>query len=647
MSKMNEVKAKFKTPNVRPTRAVHSPNNTDRAARAVAPLYNVKVQRPAPQPARVPDPAPAVNFTIHHITSVDEAHEVVQTAFTGDAIIGIDIETMKSQRFINHPQAGLEPHLSAIRLVQLCQSPDAVYVFDVTETGMAPLLPLFSRPLVAHNAVFEMSHLYHAGIDVPQMDCTLLMQNALKGGRISLKELAREVLDMEVSKQEQDSDWSASELSQNQIRYAAMDAWLVYKMAPMMLDRLKEQDKEQVYALVKDAQFPVMKMQYNGCHFDGVTHYGLIAQIKQALKEAEARLQQAVGPNVKISSNKQLSDHYKKVLDSKTLKEWKRTEKGDELCLDKDTVKRYSYLPVVQPLAEYKRLAKLTQSFGDNLLGHVNPATGRIHSKYIIAGAVTGRFISSEPNLQQIPNAKEFRQLFSAPAGRKIVVADYSQVELRILAMQANEPVMLEVYRRGEDLHRMTASIMAGVPPENVTAEQRRAAKPVNFGIIFGMGDEGLSSYAWSTFGVSMTPQQAKSNINAFFKRYPMVKRWGDASYKNAKKYKYAETRLGRTMPVQKAYTQSRNYPVQGSAGEVMLAALIELDKEIAASGLDIKLVNNIHDEIVLEVAEADAEPARALLERAMVNGMLRVFPEAHTTGLVEAHIADNWGDAK
>jgi DNA polymerase-1 len=144
-----------------------------------------------------------------------------------------------------------------------------------------------------------------------------------------------------------------------------------------------------------------------------------------------------------------------------------------------------------------------------------------------------------------------------------------------------------------------------------------------------------------------MTPKQAKSNIEAFFAKYPMVKRWGDASYKNAKRYKYVETRLGRTIPVRNAYTESRNYPVQGSAGEVMLAALIELDKEITASGLDIKLVNIIHDEIVLEVAEAAAEPAKALLERAMVNGMLRVFPEAHTTGLVEAHIADNWGDAK
>lgn len=663
MNKLEKLIEKYKARNATPARqAPHSLNGTNRAGRTATVSNAVAVQESMPRtaaplsltkPVNKPEPAPsdagaqAADFSVRYVTSRDEAQDVATAAFSAAGIIGIDIETMKSERFKNQQQAGLDPHLSAIRLVQLCQSPDEVYVVDVTKTGLEPLSPLFTRQLVAHNAVFEMSHLYHAGIAVPHMDCTLLMHNALYGGRISLKDLVRELLEMDISKEEQDSDWGLPELSPAQIRYAAMDAWLVQKMAPMLLGSIKELKRERVYQLLQDAQFPVMKMEYNGCQFNGVAHHLLVETYKQDLERAAARLQEAVGTGVKISSNRQLSDHYKKVLDRKTLNGWKRTGKSDDLCLDKNTVKRYSHIPSVKPLVDYKNLAKKVQSFGDSLVGHVNRATGRIHPNYAIAGAVTGRFSCSKPNLQQIPNEKEFRQLFNAPAGRKIVVADYSQVELRILAMLANEPVMLDVYRNGGDLHRITASSMAAVPPDQVTSEQRRAAKPVNFGIIYGMAAKGLSSYAFNSYGVIMTAKQAKANIEAFFKKYPAVKRWGDISYKNAVLYSFVETKLGRKIGVSNAYTEARNYPVQGSAGEVMLAALIELDREIEASGLDIKLVNIIHDEIVLEVAEAAAAQAKALLEKAMVNGMLRIFPEAYTDGLVEANIADNWGDAK
>ena len=473
------------------------------------------------------------------------------------------------------------------------------------------------------------------------------MNNALRGSAINLKDLTKKVLDFDIAKEEQRSDWSLPELSSAQIQYAAQDAWLVFRLHPILMAKLEAQEKMQVYELLQQAQFPVMKMEYNGCHFDASTHWLLTEQIKKDLEDAEARLKAAVGPNVSLTSSKQLSDHYKKVLDPKTLKKWPRTEKGDDLCLDKYAVQKFAHLEAVEPIVAYKRLQTLAQNFGSKLSGHINPVTGRIHPNYGLGAAKTGRFTCSKPNLQQIPREKEFRHLFNAPKGRKIIVADYSQIELRALALLANEPTMLEAYRNGEDLHRLTAAFMAGIPPDEVTSEQRRAAKPVNFGIIYGMGSEGLSNYARASYNVTMTPSEAQKNVRAFFEKYPAVEAWGNNNKKSAAVYGFVETKMGRKIRVSNPHTESRNYPVQGSAGEVMLAAIIELDREIKDSGLDIKMVNIIHDEIVLEVSVSDAEQAKVLLEKAMINGMLEVFPEAHTAGLVEAGIGDTWGEAK
>ncbi len=621
-------------------------SNLGSATKGTTPRQNDTIVRPA-QSCAEPAAPTEMEFTVKYITDSEEAAAIAETEFDSELSIGVDIETMKMSQYKSHSRAGLSPHLSRIRLLQACQTLDKVYVFDIPKTGLEPLMPILTGPMVAHNARFEMSHLYHSGIEISQIDCTMLMYNALRGGTINLKDLTKQLLDLDISKEEQASDWSLTELSSSQIQYAARDAWLVFRLYPILKSKLEEQQKMKVYELLREAQFPVMKMEYNGCHFDASTHWLLMDRIKEDLEAAKIRLKAAVGPNVSLTSNKQLSDHYKKVLDPKILKKWPRTEKGDDLCLDKRAVQKFTHVEVVEPLVRYKRFQTLVQNFGSKLLSDINPVTGRIHPEYGLGAAKTGRFTCSKPNLQQIPHEKEFRDLFSAPNGRKILVADYSQIELRVLAMLAKELTMLEAYRNGEDLHRLTAASMAGIPPDDVSGEQRRAAKPVNFGIIFGMGSQGLSNHARDKYNVVMTPREAKKNIQAFFEKYPAVEAWGNNNKKSAAVYRFVETKMGRKIRVDKPHTQSRNYPVQGSAGEVMLAAIIELDREIAASGLDIKMVNIIHDEIVLEVAATDAEQAKDLLERAMINGMLRVFPEAHTTGLVEAGVGDTWGEAK
>ncbi|MFN2267262.1 MAG: DNA polymerase [Desulfonatronovibrio sp.] len=599
------------------------------------------VKKAAPKPRRP-------EFEFEYVTDPQRAKDIVDTDLNTQEEIGFDIETSKIVRYSKHPQAGLSPHLSQIRLAQFCANSEKVFVFDVPKIGMDILKPVLERKLVAHNAVFEMSHLYHAGIDLPFMDCTRLMDNAVNNGNSSLKEVTRKYLKFDISKDEQVSDWGATELSMEQLRYAALDAWLVKELYGILSELIVKRNRSGLYKLLRAAQRPVMRMAHTGFNFDVLGHQRLVKSLSEDFKNAEARLKDSLIIEVKISSTKQLSDFYKGVLPSKTLKKWKRTKSGD-LCLDKDTIRQFADNPLVEPLAEYKRLKKLTESFGSTMLDYINPATGRIHPSYIIGAARGGRFTCSKPNLQQIPKTQEYRCLFSAPAGRKLVVADYSQVELRVLAMISGEPTMLEAYEKGHDLHKLTASAISGVPFEKVTKEERSAAKAVNFGLVFGMGAKSLAEYARNSYGVKMTSKEAKAAKEAYFTKYPRINIWHAKTTREGHNIGIAKTRMGRVEKLipERAYTQSKNVPVQGSAAEVLLAALALLDKRIDESGLDIKIVHIVHDEIVLDTAAKYAEQAKDILIEAMTAGMLKVFPEAFTEGLVEAEIADSWGGSK
>lgn len=568
-------------------------------------------------------------FETVFINTPEEAQAVLENLST-EEITGLDIET-----------TGLCPHQSHIRLLQLCQSLEKVYVFDIYKVGLDILRDFLSQgKFVAHNAEFELSFLYHAGIELPYMHCSLLMDNALTNGRRSLKDVAKAYLKMDISKDQQNSDWSTENLSQEQLKYAALDAWLVVKLQGVMMDSITSQKRAELYELLRQAQYPVMKLQYNGVHYDAVAHQKLMNRTEEELKTAEAEVRQVVGNQINLNSTKQLSEFYSGKLNRRQLRQWKKTPSGG-LSFNKDVLNKLQNIPAVKPLARYSTLKHRLSSFGNNLLKYVNTATGRLHPNFAMGIAKGGRFSCSSPNVQQIPKDYEYRSMFSAPKGKKIIVADYSQVELRILAMITKDRVMLEAYREGRDLHTLTASAISGVELENVTKEQRSAAKAVNFGLIFGMGAWGLSEYAKNSYNVNMSQSDAEQAKAQFFNKYPDVKKWYDRTSRGGI---LTKTRMGRVVKLDNRHTESKNVPVQGSAAEVLLAALVELDK---ITGPGVKLVNIIHDEIVLEVDEDRVEEATKNLEEAMVNGMLRVFPECETRELIEYAVGDSWGDAK
>lgn len=301
----------------------------------------------------------------------------------------------------------------------------------------------------------------------------------------------------------------------------------------------------------------------------------------------------------------------------------------------------YGHNPLVQAVTEYRRTAKLLSTFLYPIPQQINPATGRLHPKYSQIGAWSGRMSCGGPNIQQIPRDRQFRACFSASEGNKLVIADYSQIELRVVAELSRDERMINAYRNGEDLHRLTASLISGKPIEEVTKEERQSAKAMNFGLVFAMGARGLQSYAKETYEVDMTLEEAEQFRNRFFKAYQGVAAWH-------KRLKTNPPKQSRTVAGRKhlyrdnaALAELCNTPVQGSAADIIKNALGRLVDRL--SNTNTKIVALVHDEIVLETESEKADEVARILKETMESAggeYLRLVPL-----LVEVQIADSWAE--
>jgi len=569
----------------------------------------------------------------------------IDTIYQGhpETILGLDIETAKLNGFEENKAAGLNPHLSRIRLIQLCTGRE-VFIFDIDAIDLISLELLWHLPMVAHNAVFELKHLIHAGITPPEIDCTMLMANAISGTLPSLETLVQNHFGWTISKDLQTSDWNSPDLSKEQLAYAALDAVLAYRLYYDIMENMKR-SQLQIYLLMRETQIAVAKLELNGFDFDMVGHVMLMADWEQKKTLAEQGVRQLLGHEINLSSPKQLSSWLGNNLDAGTSKTWPKTGKG-QLSTDADTLAQYSDHPLVTPLLTYREIAKLLSTYGEAFSSHLNPVTERIHANFRISGAATGRFTCTSPNIQNMPRDKAFRSLFAAAPGKILIVGDYNQIELRVAAILSRDPVLLAAYEQGEDLHQKTASAISGIPMDRVTKEQRQAAKAVNFGLLYGQGATGLRQYAKSAYGVNMTEGEATNARNSFFKIYPRLAAW----QKGHATHVHAITPTGRYRDLRSEtrdyhYTEALNTPIQGGAAEVLLAALPILDKEL--EGIDAKLVNIVHDEVVVEASIEHVGQALEAVENSMIQSMLTIFPEACITNLVEMKIGDNWGEGK
>jgi DNA polymerase I len=339
---------------------------------------------------------------------------------------------------------------------------------------------------------------------------------------------------------------------------------------------------------------------------------------------------------------------------------WPRTSGGSLSTTAKHLRRVGDQLPGAALLVRFSALEQLRSNFGETLLARISPHTGRLHGNFSLAMAKSGRFSSSKPNLQNIPTAESIRSVFVAAPGKQLIVADYSQLELRVMAHIADDAVMTEAYRNGMDLHAVTAAGMLAVKPDEFDPqrpdhrEARQKAKAVNFGVIYGSGPRGLREFAGDAYDLQITVEEARGVIDRFLDTYRDVARWqreqeararetGSVSTMGGRVYRFVWEPGGRY-----SRNLALNLPIQSTAAEIAVEALIRMDTRLRAElPGKAQLVLQVHDEFVVEGDEAVVSAAKRIVEQEMIAAFEALLPGAPTKGLVSAHSGPAWAAAK
>ena len=391
----------------------------------------------------------------------------------------------------------------------------------------------------------------------------------------------------------------------------------------------KELDESQLTATARlefDCIRATAEMEKNGFLLDGKRLEAGRTKLTQRKEDLENDLHIELG-EINLNSRQQ-------VIDALGKKGITVTSIKDETLLE-----HIDNHPCFKSLYEHRKITRVISTI-DKLLGHMNPETGRVYPRYEQIGAPTGRFSCSIPNFQSTPKGI-FRACFIAPSGHKLVIADYSQIELRVLAEITQDERMIAAFRKGEDLHKLTASVITGIPLEQITSKERQAAKAVNFGLIYGMGAEGLRNHAYRKYGASMTLEDSSKFRQRYFNFYERVYEWQRRTAQG--NIKETRTILGRRRIWldESKVTEFLNSPIQGTAADIIKEALVMLMKEIDDD--DCKLVGCVHDEIILETPECLAEQAVVVLTHAMEHAGSKYLISIPV--VVDVRIADNWSD--
>ena len=595
-------------------------------------------------------------------------------ADAGEGPVGLDVETTARPGFHIHHQIkltkrgarvtgpkkkndkiGLDPRRAEVRLIQVYGGGDQCVVFDMRKVSWATLAPLWQHRLVIHNVQFELGFLLTCGLRPEHFECTMQAAGLMLGvHRRGLAAAAQEYLGWEIPKDLQKSDWGSTELSEDQITYAALDAVAALHLWFKLEPDLRERGRWNAYVLQRDAIPAAVEMERVGI---GVDLRALDVKIKQwgyALAAARKNWEKETDifpPATPNETRGWLASN----LDPDVLAAWPRTDKTDQLSTSASNLERAAHLPAIQPLLEIKRLEKLLSSFGPSLRNAVHPVTGRIHANYLVAGTKSGRWSCKSPNLQQIPGerlAPGFRSIFRAPPGRVLIGADYSQMELRAAAEISGDEALRQIYADGRDLHRITAAATAGVRLEEITKEQRNRAKPVNFGSIYGMGAPGLAASAWNNYRVEMSLVKAEQALAAFFRKFSRLRMWMRNNADACQRRHRIEIGIGRVVedawePEGIRYTQCCNLPVQGACADAMMRAVAGIHRRIHAEQVDAALVAQVHDEIIIESSVPDAERVRVIMKDEMITAFVATFPGAQTTALVEVKTGKSWAELK
>ena len=564
--------------------------------------------------------------------------------------IAADTETMPKPGYQDVDGAALSPVTGTIRLVQLSDGKD-VLILDMLHLPPAILRPLENKPLVFHNATFDLQHLAAAGCHVSAPACSMLACGALFGdASMSLARAVKRVLREDVDKEQQRSDWSAPDLSAEQLRYAAADVEVLHRLFTELLHRLRDQGLMKGYRLVCRCLPAIAAAQGHGLLLDTAAHDTLVDQWTRERDDAEQALRALIG-ELNLRSPKQLTEWLSEHLDQETLDDWPRSEKSGHLATKRDVLEQFARVPLVRPLLAYRNADTRLKTWGHAYQRHLLP-DGRLHPGFLLLGAGhTGRMSCRQPNTQNIPRDPALRRCFIAPEGYQLLAADYSQIELRIPAMLSADPVLRRAYAEGRDLHRMIAAATTGKPEAAITGEERSLGKAINFLFLYGGGVDTYRTRAFVSYGLEIDAKAAEHHRDTFNTTYCALRYWQDEQYAQHRDSGGVKTIGGRFLPFpddDEHYTRSRNWPIQGAAGDLLYLAIQRVHAALPAGA---HLVNFIHDEIVVEVREDLAADVSNLVQDAMVGAFLDLFqafdPAPLTRGLVEIGVGQSYAETK
>ncbi len=434
--------------------------------------------------------------------------------------------------------------------------------------------------------------------------------------------------------------------------YAAADAEVTLRLEEVLREEL---DRVQGSSLFREIEMPLInvlaEMEMEGVLLDTEFFRRYSQELQERLAEIEKRVYEEVGKVFNLNSTRQLSDVLFNRLRLTPPDRSRKTSSGHYSTSAAVLEAMRGQHPVVDWVLEHRALSKLKSTYVDALPLAINPQTGRVHTSFNQTGSVTGRLSSSNPNLQNIPirteEGRRVRRGFIAEEGNVLLSVDYSQIELRIVAHMAQDEAMLEAFRKGQDIHATTAAAIYGVPLETVTREQRRHAKAINFGLIYGMSAFGL------TRSTDLTLAEAEAFVDAYFRQFPGVRRYLDETRRLAARQGYVETLLGRRryFPALKRANINRNLrnreereainaPIQGTAADIMKIAMLRVFEALERSGARAKMLLQVHDEVVLECPRRELNETARLVRQAMESAYTLSIPL-----LTEARWGQNWGE--
>lgn len=530
---------------------------------------------------------------------------------------------------------GLDPHTAGLRTVQLSDDKNTLVIdcekigYSAASAYIKPLLEDPDRVKIFHNAKFDCKFLKkHLDINVTRIFDTFLASVLLEAGvrtprgHNGLGQVLDRYTGIKIDKGEQSSDWSA-ELTKSQLEYAAKDAQCLLPLREAQIEKLRRLGLFRVAQLEFEAVQAFAWLELSGFHLD-MAEWGEVAfknqeRANEIADEIFAELSPVL-PQGSLFGNTTFN------LGSVTQVQKYFSDFGIPMPESTKEVflqplaRKY---PIIEKFIEWRGLTKSTSSFGDAWLDYVNPSTGRIHANFNQIGASTGRVSSSSPNLQQIPRDNMFRNCFTAAEGKRLLSADYSNIELRILADLANDKSALEAFESGKDFHTAMAGLVFNVAMDDVSSDMRSLAKIINFAIPYGAGRNKIAATA------KISELEAEVLMSDYFKAVPNIKRWLDKQKRDVLKTKYARTASGRLakfyfdesdgMQKSAAQRNAMNMPIQGTSCDILKRALRLLYDATLDRQHEIKLVNIVHDEINLEVDEPIVEEVGHILEDCMI----------------------------